>query len=95
MSPDESHSERLSRKVRDAPMMLVGIAGLLAVCALGAYKFKRRGTMPVSQFLMQLRVAAQGAVVAALTAGAVYSMVSSHADDDEDKKDAKATRSKR
>lgn len=73
---DESHTDRLSRKSREAPMMLIGLAGLLVVCGIGVHKFNRRGTMPVSQFLMQLRVAAQGTVVGALTAGAVYSMLS-------------------
>lgn len=73
---DEDRSQKLSRKATEAPMMIVGLAGLLVVCGIGAYKFRNRGSMPVSQFLMQLRVAAQGTVVAALAAGAVYSMVS-------------------
>lgn len=72
---DESHSSRLSRKHQEAPMMLIGLAGLVIVCGIGVHKFNKRGTMPVSQFLMQLRVAAQGTVVAALTMGAVYSML--------------------
>lgn len=77
---DEDQSQKLSRKATESPMMVVGLAGLLVVCGIGAYKFRNRGTMPVPQFLMQLRVAAQGTVVAALCGGAVYSMLSGGAD---------------
>lgn len=72
----EDENSKLARKARESPMMLAGVAGLLVVCGIGAVKFRNRGTMPVSQFLMQLRVSAQGTVVAALLAGAIYSMLS-------------------
>lgn len=55
-------------------MLAVGVVGFLAACGIGAYKFKRRGTMSTSVFLMQLRVAAQGTVVGALTLGLAYKM---------------------
>lgn len=55
-------------------MLTVGIVGFLAACGIGAYKYKRRGTMSTSVFLMQLRVAAQGTVVGALTLGLAYKM---------------------
>lgn len=71
---EESHSARLSRKSKDSPFMIVGLAGLITACAIGAYKFKTKGTMSTSVFLMQLRVAAQGTVVAALTAGLGYAL---------------------
>lgn len=54
--------------------MPIGIAGLTLACLYGAYKYKHRGTMSTSVFLMQLRVAAQGTVVACLTAGIGYSL---------------------
>lgn len=47
----------------------------MIACAVGAYKYKHRGSMSTSVFLMQLRVAAQGAVVSCLTLGLAYSMV--------------------
>lgn len=50
------------------------MGGLAAACAVGAYKFKRRGAMSPSVFLMQLRVAAQGTVVGCLTLGLAYTM---------------------
>lgn len=46
----------------------------MGVCGYGAYAFKNRGKMSTSVFLMQLRVAAQGTVVAALTIGIGYSL---------------------
>lgn len=55
-------------------MLVVGLTGLVLACGIGAYKFKRRGTMSTSIFLMQLRVAAQGTVVGALTLGLAYQM---------------------
>lgn len=51
-----------------------GIMGCIGVCAVGAYKYKNRGQMSTSVFLMQLRVAAQGTAVAALTIGMAYSL---------------------
>lgn len=56
----------------------LGIAGLLTACAIGAYKFKRRGEMSTSVFLMQLRVAAQGTVVGCLTLGLAYNMLNEY-----------------
>lgn len=55
-------------------IFLLGIAGFLAVGAIGAYKYRHRGTMSTSVFLMQLRVAAQGTVVGCLSVGLAYQM---------------------
>lgn len=52
-----------------------GLAGLTLACLYGVYKYKHRGTMSTSVFLMQLRVGAQGTVVACLTAGIAYTLV--------------------
>lgn len=65
---------QLARKAQESPMMVIGLAGLLVVCGIGIHKFKHRGDMKVSQFLMQLRVAAQGTVVASLALGVLYSL---------------------
>lgn len=54
--------------------LFLGLAGLVIACGVGAYKYKHRGNMSTSVFLMQLRVAAQGAVVSCLTLGLAYSM---------------------
>ncbi|GAB0094213.1 HIG1 domain family member 1A, mitochondrial [Sergentomyia squamirostris] len=71
---EESHQSKLARKAKEAPFMPIGIVGFLAACGIGAYKYKHRGSMSTSVFLMQLRVAAQGTVVAALTLGLAYTM---------------------
>lgn len=52
--------------------------GLMGVCGYGAYAYKKRGKMSTSVFLMQLRVAAQGTVVSALTIGLAYTLVKDH-----------------
>ncbi|XP_050067682.1 HIG1 domain family member 1A, mitochondrial [Anopheles maculipalpis] len=75
---NETHSDKLARKARESPFMPIGIAGLVAVCAIGAYKYKHRGAMSTSVFLMQLRVAAQGTVVAALSIGLGYTMANEY-----------------
>ncbi|KAH8355967.1 hypothetical protein KR200_004482, partial [Drosophila serrata] len=71
---DAAQDNKLARKAKDSPFMLVGIAGFVAAGLIGAYKYKHRGTMSTSVFLMQLRVAAQGTVVGCLTVGLAYSM---------------------
>jgi len=62
------------RKAKESPMMIAGLLGCITVCGIGAYKFKNRGDTKVSVFLMQLRVAAQGTVAAALTLGVALSL---------------------
>lgn len=50
------------------------MAGFVAAAGIGAYKYRHRGNMSTSVFLMQLRVAAQGTVVGCLTVGLAYAM---------------------
>uniref|UniRef100_A0A1B0DQY2 Uncharacterized protein n=1 Tax=Phlebotomus papatasi TaxID=29031 RepID=A0A1B0DQY2_PHLPP len=71
---EETHGSKLARKAKESPFMPIGIVGFLAAGVIGAYKYKHRGTMSTSVFLMQLRVAAQGTVVGALTIGLAYTM---------------------
>uniref|UniRef100_A0A069DNT7 Putative induced by hypoxia n=1 Tax=Panstrongylus megistus TaxID=65343 RepID=A0A069DNT7_9HEMI len=71
---EESHTNKLSRKVKENPFMPLGICGLLMACGYGAYMYKRRGTMSTSVYLMQLRVAAQGTVVGTLAVGVAFSI---------------------
>ncbi|KXJ79999.1 hypothetical protein RP20_CCG026969 [Aedes albopictus] len=75
---EEESGDKLARKARESPFMLIGLAGLVAVCGIGAYKYKNRGEMSTSVFLMQLRVAAQGTVVGALSLGLAYSMANEY-----------------
>lgn len=67
--------------------MFPGLLGLVGVCGFGAYKYKHRGGMSTSVFLMQLRVAAQGTVVTALTVGLAYTLAKEHLFKDTTKKE--------
>lgn len=54
------------------------MAAFVAILGIGAYKFKTRGSISTSMFLMQLRVASQGTVVGILTLGVAYSMLNDY-----------------
>ncbi|KAM3958263.1 HIG1 domain family member 1A, mitochondrial [Aphomia sociella] len=75
---DESQAEKLARKSKDSPFMIIGLLGLVGVCGYGIYQYKHKGRMSTSVFLMQLRVAAQGTVVSALTIGLAYNLAKEH-----------------
>ncbi|XP_063374134.1 HIG1 domain family member 1A, mitochondrial-like [Cydia splendana] len=75
---EESQSEKLARKSKESPFMIIGLGGLAAAVGMGAYQYKRRGAMSTSVFLMQFRVIAQGAAVGALTAGMAYTLFRNH-----------------
>lgn len=75
---EESQTEKLARKSKESPFMVIGITGLVAAVGYGAYAYKRRGAMSTSVFLMQFRVIAQGTVVGALTAGMMYTLYKNH-----------------
>ncbi|CAG2180419.1 unnamed protein product [Oppiella nova] len=69
---EETQSEKLSRKAKDNPFFPIAMTGFTGAVLYGAYRFKYRGDMPVSLYLIQLRVAAQGMAVGTLTLGMVY-----------------------
>lgn len=75
---EESQGERLARKTKESPFMVVGLAGLATALGYGAYAYKNRGTMSTSVYLMQFRVISQGLVVGALTAGMAYTLYNNH-----------------
>lgn len=75
---EEGSGDKLARKARESPFMPIGLAGLAIVCGIGAYKYRNRKGMSTSVFLMQLRVAAQGTVVGALSLGLAYSMANEY-----------------
>ncbi|CRL06692.1 CLUMA_CG019626, isoform A [Clunio marinus] len=71
---EEAAGSKLKRKAKESPFMIAGLGGLVVALGIAAYKFRHRGSMPTSVFLMQTRVAAQGTVVSALTIGVAYHM---------------------
>lgn len=56
----------------------LAIGVLTAAVGYGAYAFKNKGKMSTSVYLMHLRVGAQGAAVASLTLGLLYTMINQH-----------------
>ncbi|XP_046412306.1 HIG1 domain family member 1A, mitochondrial-like [Neodiprion virginianus] len=75
---EESLGSNLAKKAQQSPALIIGLVGLVATCAIGAYKYKHRGAMSTSVFLMQLRVAAQGVAIGSLTIGMTYSMINDY-----------------
>ena len=75
---DESQGEKLMRKTKESPFMVLAIAGCLGAVGYGGWAYKNRGTMSTSVFLMQFRVIAQGTAVGALCAGMVYTLYNNH-----------------
>ncbi|KAF5280714.1 hypothetical protein FQR65_LT15004 [Abscondita terminalis] len=71
---EESQSDRLARKTKEAPFFPIAIGACAIACALGAYGFRKKGKMSTSVYLMQLRVAAQGLAVGTITLGLGYTM---------------------
>ncbi|GIX96403.1 HIG1 domain-containing protein [Caerostris darwini] len=70
----ESSIQKLARKSKESPVMVAGLSGFFFIAAVGIYKFKNRGKLSASNYLMQLRVTAQGAVIACLTGGVLKSL---------------------
>lgn len=67
---------------------LEGIAGALLGVAYGALRFRKRGQMSPSIYLIHLRVAAQGAVVSAVTIGVAYTLLRDYVFNSDAKRDA-------
>ncbi|KFM62148.1 hypothetical protein X975_06173, partial [Stegodyphus mimosarum] len=70
----ESSVQKLARKSKDNPLMVIGLTGCFLVATYGIYKFRQRGKLSASNYLMQLRVMAQGTVIGCLTLGIVKSI---------------------
>ncbi|XP_062349288.1 HIG1 domain family member 1A, mitochondrial [Cinclus cinclus] len=71
---ETSQTSKLIKKVKETPLVPIGMGGFAAVVAYGLYKLKHRGDTKMSLHLIHMRVAAQGFAVGALTCGVLYSM---------------------
>ncbi|XP_037659467.1 HIG1 domain family member 1A, mitochondrial-like [Choloepus didactylus] len=71
---DEDQGSKLIQKAKEAPFVLIGMAGFAAIVAYGLYKLKSRGNTKMSIHLIHMHVAAQGFVVGAMTLGMGYSL---------------------
>jgi len=85
-SYDEEHESKLMAKVKQNPFVPVGIAGALFALGYAAIKIRSRGNTKLSVYLIHTRVAAQGAVVGALTAGCLYQIFQEYVWDKKSKK---------
>ncbi|KAF8783338.1 HIG1 domain family member 1C-like [Argiope bruennichi] len=70
----ESTVQKLARKTKDSPLMVAGLSSFFIIAGYGIYKFRNRGKLSASNYLMQLRVTAQGAVITCLTVGVLKSL---------------------
>ncbi|KAI1295650.1 HIG1 domain family member 1A, mitochondrial [Halotydeus destructor] len=69
---DESASDKLKRKTKENPFFPVAIVGFSTIVLYGLTGLRKRGSTPLSLYLIQLRVAAQGAAVGTLALGVTY-----------------------
>ncbi|CAH2302715.1 HIG1 domain family member 1B [Pelobates cultripes] len=70
----ESVTGKLQRKMKQSPLVPVGLAGFAVIVAYGLYRLKGRGDVKMSVHLIHTRVAAQACVVAATALGTSYSI---------------------
>jgi len=85
-SYEEGRQSKLLQKAKQNPFIPAGIAGGLFALAYAAIGFKNRGNQKVSVYLIHTRVAAQGAVVGALTVGCLYQIFEEFVWNKKDKK---------
>ncbi|KAI3374866.1 hypothetical protein L3Q82_021402 [Scortum barcoo] len=74
MSAYEENESKFMRKAKENPFVPVGMAGFFAIVGYRLLKLKSRGDTKMSVHLIHMRVAAQGFVVGAMTAGVLYTM---------------------
>ncbi|XP_050423433.1 HIG1 domain family member 1C-like [Adelges cooleyi] len=73
MEEEDSFANRFSKKTNQMPMFPIGMAAFGCIAAYGLYKFKNRKG-PISLYLIQLRLAAQGSAVGIIGLGLFYNI---------------------
>lgn len=68
------HKQFLDR-VRKDPLIFASMGAFATIVGVGAYKWKSRKTLDPAQFLIKIRVAAQGTAIGLLSLGMIYQMV--------------------
>ncbi|GFN90340.1 hig1 domain family member 1a, mitochondrial [Plakobranchus ocellatus] len=78
--PDfEQTSSKTMRKIRENPMVPIGMAGFFAAVAYGIRNFKNRPkSMTASMYIMRFRVFAQSIAVGAMGIGIGFSIAKQH-----------------
>jgi hypothetical protein len=64
----ETTKQKFKRKIRENPFVPIGLLGTVAALSYGLASFKR-GHVQMSQYMMRVRVLAQGATVGAILVG--------------------------
>ncbi|KAM9296274.1 HIG1 domain family member 1B [Gastrophryne carolinensis] len=74
--PEEQDTvtSKLQRKIKQSPLVPVGLAGFVIIIAYGLYRLKKRGNVKMSVHLIHTRVAAQACMVGATALGTTYAM---------------------
>ncbi|XP_046390739.1 HIG1 domain family member 2A, mitochondrial [Ischnura elegans] len=68
LSADETSKEKLLRKVKENPLVPIGCLATAGALSYGLWSF-RKGNRQMSQYMMRLRVVAQGFTLVALVVG--------------------------
>lgn len=71
LKPPETQIQKLKRKVRENPLVPIGMACTVAALVLGIANFQR-GNQRNQQLMMRARVAAQGGTILALVTGLYF-----------------------
>jgi len=71
---DEDKDSKFLSKAKQNPFVPAGILGAVGALIYSAFKFRNRGDQKMSVYLIHTRMAAQGAVVTALTVGVAIQM---------------------
>ncbi|PNF26301.1 HIG1 domain family member 2A, mitochondrial [Cryptotermes secundus] len=66
--PDESTQDKFLRKVKENPFVPIGCLATFSALSYGLWSF-RQGRRQMSQYMMRVRIAAQGFTVVALIVG--------------------------
>ncbi|XP_076244769.1 HIG1 domain family member 1C-like [Calliopsis andreniformis] len=77
LEKDESLISKLQAVTQKSPFLVASIIGFAVVGGIGIHKWKTR-KIPISLFLIQLRVAAQGTAIGFLSLGMAYHLFKDH-----------------
>ena len=72
-SSNNSMFKNVWRRFQERPLFYTGVIGLTGVVSAGLYGLKTR-KMPLSLYLINLRLSAQGTFVVIMTGGVVYAL---------------------
>ncbi|XP_068120690.1 HIG1 domain family member 1B [Hyperolius riggenbachi] len=84
----ETVTSKLQRKMKQSPLVPVGLAGFFVIVAYGIYRLKHRGNVKMSIHLIHTRMAAQACAVGATALGTTYAMYKEYRQRKKEERDA-------